>query len=96
MISKSDIKKLATLARIDITEAEEEKFQHDLERVLEYVEQLKEADTETLQPMLGGAYVKNVMQSDSAKPKVESDPAELLSAAPDHDGRYVRVRSVWN
>ena len=95
MISKSEIKKLATLARIDITEAEEEKFQHDLERILEYVDELKKANTDDLQPLARGMGLENVMQSDAEKPRVLSDSKQLLEAAPDHEGQHVRVRSVW-
>lgn len=96
MISKSDIKKLAHLARIDIPEAEEEALRHDLERILAYVGELKEADTEMLDSLAHGTDLKNVMQPDAQKPALPSDPAELLAAAPDHHGRYVRVRSVWS
>jgi len=96
MISKSDIKKLAHLARIDIPEAEEEPLHHDLERILAYVGELQKVDTEMLDARARGTGLKNVMQPDAKKPALPSDPAELLAAAPDHDGRYVRVRSVWS
>jgi hypothetical protein len=41
MLTLEEVKKIAFLARIELSEAEVEKFQKDLSRVLEYVEELK-------------------------------------------------------
>ena len=95
MISKEDIKKLSELARIEVRESEAEKLQHDLERVLEYVEQLSRAQTGTAETLIHANKLSNVAADDGARVVVEADAAELLSAAPRHDKSFVKVPSVW-
>lgn len=95
MITKQDIQKLATLARIDVTDAQTEKLQHDLERILEYVAQLDRAETGAAQELTNVTGMVNVMTPDDEHVPVESDVAGLLDAAPRHDNGFVRVPSVW-
>ena len=66
MISKEDIKKLSELARIEVRESEAEKLQHDLERVLEYVEQLSRAQTGTAETLIHANKLSNVAADDGA------------------------------
>ena len=49
-LSKSDVKKLADLAKLRLTTAELEQFSGEFSNILEYVEQLKDADTDGLKP----------------------------------------------
>ena len=49
MISLEEVKKLALLARIEMTEKEQKKLQKDLEAILDYVGQLKKAPLDTNQ-----------------------------------------------
>lgn len=96
MISKQDIQKLSELARIEVSDAEAEKLQHDLERVLAYAEQLTRAETGNVEELRSGTGLLNVMRDDAARVSVESDASELLEAAPAREQSFVKVRSVWN
>lgn len=95
MISKQDIKKLSELARIEVRESEAEKLQHDLEHVLEYVEQLSRAETGMVESFTNITGMTNVAAGDDARVVVEAETAELLRAAPHHDQSFVKVPSVW-
>lgn len=95
MISKQDIKKLSELARIEIRESEMEKLQHDLERVLEYVDQLTRAETGAAKMVAGATELSNVFVPDGARVAVSADATELFSAAPRHEQSFVKVPSVW-
>lgn len=48
IINAEEIDHLAALCRIDCTEKERESLLHDLEKILNYVEQLKNVDTENV------------------------------------------------
>ncbi|OGZ43061.1 MAG: hypothetical protein A2719_01710 [Candidatus Ryanbacteria bacterium RIFCSPHIGHO2_01_FULL_45_22] len=95
MISKQDIQKLSELARIEVRESEVEKLRHDLERVLEYVEQLGRAETGTVEAFTNVTGMTNVATSDDARVVVPADVAGLVDAAPGHDQSFVKVPSVW-
>lgn len=95
MISEQDIKKLSELARIEVHESETEKLQHDLERILGYVEQLNRAETGAVESLGQVTGLSNVMANDDDRPAVEANIAKLLHAAPRHDQSFIKVPSVW-
>lgn len=49
MLTRDEVIKLAQLARIELSEAEVEKFRKDLSTVLEYVEELKRVNVDGLE-----------------------------------------------
>jgi aspartyl-tRNA(Asn)/glutamyl-tRNA(Gln) amidotransferase subunit C len=49
--SKDDVRKVAKLANLDLTEAEVERMAHDMAGVLTHMEQLSTLDTSDVQPM---------------------------------------------
>jgi aspartyl-tRNA(Asn)/glutamyl-tRNA(Gln) amidotransferase subunit C len=57
-LSVSDIRRIAQLARLSVTEAEIAAVQHELNGILALVEQLKAADTVGIEPM---AHAQDVM-----------------------------------
>ena len=50
-VDAATVKKIASLARIAITEAEVERFGPELSNILGWIEQLGEVDTSSVQPM---------------------------------------------
>ncbi len=96
MISKNDVAHIAHLARIALTDTEKEKFEKELSAILSFVEQLGELDTENVLPMTGGTQLKNVMREDDAiDTSLEGNPERLLSAAPEREKGYVKVKAVF-
>ena len=57
-LSVADIRRIAQLARLSVTEAEIAAVQHELNGILALVEQLKAADTAGIEPM---AHAQDVM-----------------------------------
>lgn len=49
-----DVRKVATLAHLEITDEEVALYTPQMANIVEYVEQLNELDTENIEPMLGG------------------------------------------
>ena len=49
-----DVKKVAKLAHLEITDAEVELYTPQLAEIVKYVEQLNELDTENVEPAIGG------------------------------------------
>ena len=54
-LDKATIRRIATLARIDIADAELEPLAGELSAIMGWIEQLQEVDTTTVAPMTGGA-----------------------------------------
>jgi aspartyl-tRNA(Asn)/glutamyl-tRNA(Gln) amidotransferase subunit C len=92
-IDKKTIKKLSKLSRIQCTEVEEEKLLLDLQKILTYIDQLNEIDTESVAPCNHVlAEMSNVMRDDVVEPSLSREV--FLANAPDKVGGMVRVPPV--
>ena len=77
-----DIKQIAKLARLDLTEAELKKYGDQLSGILKYIEQLNEVDTATIDPTAQVTGLVNVMREDAVKDWDESEKKAALEQAP--------------
>lgn len=93
MISKEEVKHIAKLARLGLSEKEIEKMRGELSKILDYIEKLKEVDVSEVEPTSHPLKVENVTRKDeSLKPKVQS--SKLLELAPDKKEGFVKVKSI--
>jgi aspartyl-tRNA(Asn)/glutamyl-tRNA(Gln) amidotransferase subunit C len=63
-LSTSDVEYVAKLARLEITEAEKQKFTAQLNDILLYIDQLNELDTTGVAPMSHAIAVTNAFRED--------------------------------
>ncbi|HLS07462.1 Asp-tRNA(Asn)/Glu-tRNA(Gln) amidotransferase subunit GatC [Lentibacillus sp.] len=91
-ISKDDVKHVANLARLAITEEEADMFTDQLSSIIEYAEQLNELDTENVEPTTHVLDLKNVLRKDEPKEWISKE--EALKNAPDKQDGYFRVPSI--
>jgi aspartyl-tRNA(Asn)/glutamyl-tRNA(Gln) amidotransferase subunit C len=92
MLDRDQVHKVANLARLKLTEAEETQFATQLSGILDYVEQLNELDVTGVEPTTRAIDVANVMRVDQVKPWANRE--ELLDCAPDRDGEFFRVPKI--
>lgn len=96
MIAKEDVQHIAHLARIELTPEEEERFQHELSAILQFVEQLNQVDTTGIQPMTGGTHLEQVARRDEQEnTDLDHRATLLIEAVPEKKDRLVQVRSVF-
>ena len=91
MVNKDEINGLANLARIEISDSEMEGLTKELDSILEYVGQIKNAsvDDEQVVPVL-----KNVMREDVPTNKDNEYTEDILSNAPSREKRYLGVKKI--
>jgi aspartyl-tRNA(Asn)/glutamyl-tRNA(Gln) amidotransferase subunit C len=63
-LDKATVARIATLARIKVPEAEQEHLAGELSRILTWIEQLNEVDTEGVEPMSSVAAMTLPMRED--------------------------------
>lgn len=66
-ITKSDVEKVAHLAKLKFSETEIEKFTHQLSDIVTYIEKLNELDTERTPPTSHVLELTNVMREDEVQ-----------------------------
>ncbi len=91
-ISTDQVKHVAHLARLAITEEEANRFTQQLDKIITYAEQLNEVDTENVEPTSHVLEIKNVMREDVAKPGLPNE--EVLKNAPDHQDGQIKVPPI--
>ena len=91
-IDREEVRKVAKLARLSITEAEEEAFTTQLNDILGYFEQLNELDTTDIPPTTRAIETSNITRADKLAPFPYKE--ELLQAAPEQQGEFFRVPKI--
>jgi aspartyl-tRNA(Asn)/glutamyl-tRNA(Gln) amidotransferase subunit C len=91
-ISKEQVQHVAKLARLEITEAEQEAFSRQLSSILTHIEQLKSWDTTGIEPTSTVLDQTNVFREDQTRPSLPVEQA--LANAPDSEGGYFRVPRI--
>lgn len=80
-ISKEQVKHVANLARLALTDEEVEKMTKQLGDIINYAELLNELDTENVKPTTHVLDLKNVMRKDEPRDWISKEDA--LKNAPD-------------
>jgi len=91
-IDEPQVRKVARLSRLDLTEAEIEEFTGQLSAILDYVEKMNELDTDNVEPLAHCLPVSNVFRADSVKESLGTE--KTLANAPQRDGEFFKVPKI--
>jgi aspartyl-tRNA(Asn)/glutamyl-tRNA(Gln) amidotransferase subunit C len=91
-LTREDVEKVSLLARLSLTEEEVAAMTDQLGQVLQYIDQLSELDTESVQPMAHAVEIFNVFADDVAHESLDRESA--LANAPKRDDECYRVPAV--
>ena len=92
MLAPEDVRKVASLARLKLSDDEIAEFSEQLGNVLDYVEVLNELDVSDVEPMAHAAEVTNVLRNDATTDSLPRDNA--LANAPRSDGQFFLVPQI--
>ncbi len=92
MIDREQVRKVAHLARLELTSEQEEQFTTQLGSILEYFEQLSELDVSKVQPTTRAIDVSNVTRPDNLQPFTNQQA--ILDSAPDQEGEFFKVPQI--
>ena len=91
-LDTATVRRVASLARIHLDDAELPRVQGELNGILAWVEQLRAVNTDGVEPMSGGGELALRMREDRV---TDGGIAEaVLSNAPDREGAFFTVPKV--
>lgn len=91
-ISPEQVRHVARLARLALSDEQVARYARQLESILEYVAKIGQADLAGVEPMAHALPLRNVLREDVAK---EGLPLEqVLANAPHRDGPFFEVPKV--
>tara|TARA_B100000131_G_scaffold232596_1_gene224474 strand:- start:484 stop:777 length:294 start_codon:yes stop_codon:yes gene_type:complete len=91
-INANDVRKVAKLARLKLSDDLIETYTLQLERILEYVAQLEKIDTENVPPTTRAVEVVNAFRDDITENTNIRE--ELIGLAPHREGDFFRVPKI--
>ncbi len=91
-LTDEEVRHIALLARLGISDAEVEKFRTQLSNILENFDILSQADTEGLPPTAQSVALENIYRTDEAGPSLPA--GDVLANAPDREENYFKVNAV--
>ena len=93
-LSEADVRHIALLARIGMTDQDVENMRHDLSNIMEQFEALTEVDTEGVEPTGHSVDVTSVMRDDVSRPSLPRE--DMLANAPNRQDDRIRVKAVMD
>lgn len=91
-IDTAQVRKVARLARLELTEAEVKEFTGQLGAILAYVEKMNELDTTGVEPLAHCLPISNVFRPDEVRESLGTD--KTLANAPERDGSFFAVPKI--
>jgi aspartyl-tRNA(Asn)/glutamyl-tRNA(Gln) amidotransferase subunit C len=92
-ITAEDVRKIARLSRLAITDAEADIYADQLAHILAHMDSLAQLDTTTIPPKVHAIDLHNILRDDAIAPSLPHDLA--LREAPAHDGQFFLVPKVF-
>ena len=91
-IDQAQVRKVAKLSRLDLTDAEVEEFTGQLSAILDYVAKMNELDTTDVEPLAHCLPISNVFRADCIKESLGTE--KTLANAPQRDGEFFKVPKI--
>ncbi len=91
-IDAQEVRAIARLARLELSEEEVTRLAENLQNILAYVDTLAEVDVADVEPFINAAAGSNVLRADEPRPGLPRETA--LENAPRQAGGFFKVPPV--
>ncbi|MEE9144033.1 MAG: Asp-tRNA(Asn)/Glu-tRNA(Gln) amidotransferase subunit GatC [Candidatus Binatia bacterium] len=91
-ITPEEVKRVATLARLQLSQEEEELLTEQLDKILQYMAKLDRLDTDKVEPLAHAVDIVNAFRED----KVTNQPntKDLLANTPAREKNFFKVPKI--
>jgi aspartyl-tRNA(Asn)/glutamyl-tRNA(Gln) amidotransferase subunit C len=91
-IDQAQVRKVAKLSRLELTEAELKEFTGQLSAILGYMEKMNQLNTDDVEPMAHCLPISNVFRQDEIRVSLGTE--KTLANAPQRDGEFFKVPKI--
>ena len=91
-IDAEQVRKVAKLSRLELTDAEVKEFTGQLSAILDYMEKMNELDTTGTEPLAHSLPISNVFREDAVRDSLGTE--RTLANAPRRDGEFFKVPKI--
>lgn len=96
-IREKDISHLAALAHLELSAEEMQTYTADLGRILDHFKELSAVSTDSVQPMTGGTFLKNIFRDETANNNENYRDVRdrIVNEFPEQDDGSLKVPAVF-
>lgn len=91
-VDKKTVERIASLAKLEFSETEKQEITEDMNRMLDFVQQLQAVDTEGVEPLVYMLEEEAVLRKDVVQQTISQK--EALKNAPESDTDFIKVPKV--
>ena len=91
-LTEEEVKKIASLCRIRLSDSEVQKFQKELTVVLDYVSELQKVNTEGVEEISQVTGLVNVFRPDVVEKSEITE--EIIALFPESQNRLLKIKSI--
>jgi aspartyl-tRNA(Asn)/glutamyl-tRNA(Gln) amidotransferase subunit C len=91
-ITRDEVKRVALLARLELSEDEESRLTEQLDNILHYMEKLGALDTAKVEPLAHAVDIATAFREDRVTNEPQPEP--LLANAPDREKNFLKVPKI--
>jgi aspartyl-tRNA(Asn)/glutamyl-tRNA(Gln) amidotransferase subunit C len=92
-LTTAEVQHIAKLARLELTEEQQEHYRQQLSTILDYVARLRTLDTADVPPTAGGGLTQMTLRPDESRPALPT--AALLANASDAEDDQFKIPPVF-
>jgi aspartyl-tRNA(Asn)/glutamyl-tRNA(Gln) amidotransferase subunit C len=93
-LSEDDVRHIALLARIGMTDEDVQNMRNDLSNIMDQFDALTQVDTDGVEPTGHSVDIKSVMRDDVSRPSLPKE--DVLANAPNREDDRIRVKAVMD
>ncbi len=94
-LTQEEVRHIAFLARIGVSDEDVARYQKDLSSVLAYFEELNTVDTDGVEPIGHITGMTNVLREDVAHDADEDTKKRIMDNVPQTRDGYIQVKSIF-
>ena len=91
-IDQAQVKKVARLSRLDLTQEEVQEFTGQLSSILDYMAKMEELNTDGVEPLAHCLPISNILRDDRVRQSLGTE--KTLANAPQQDGDFFKVPKI--
>lgn len=95
MLTEKEVEHIADLARIKLDQAEKANITRDLGSILNYIDKLKEVNTDGVEPTAQVTGLENIFREDKTEAVAGAETEKLLGQFPHKKDGYLKVKPVF-
>lgn len=93
-LSVEEVRHIADLARIELSDGEKEKYAEDLSAVLSYIDQLNEVNTKNIPATNQVTGLVNIVREDIVEDCDPETRKKIIESFPLKEGDYIKVKAI--